>query len=568
MQNETKACQNCKKDFTIEPEDFKFYEKMKVPAPTWCPECRLIRRFSFMNMRTLYKRSCDLCGKNMISMFHENKSTKVYCMPCWWGDSWDGTEYAQNYDPSKNFFEQMKELRDKTPFMTLESLYTSHVNTPYTNYSSYQKNCYLTYFSDYVENTFYSAFLAHVRDCVDCYYIGESELCYENINGYKLYNCYFNIDCGDSHDVHFSRNCYDCSNCFGCVNLRKKNYCIWNKQYSREDYKNEIAKIDMSSWKTVLLMLKKLKDFSLDFPRRCYVGDSRNKNVSGEYVFESRNSHDLYMSKAVEDSAFTQFITLPKTKDAYDYTGWGSGAEKVYECAIVGEGTSNVKFSDECWINAMNIEYSMYAIGGCKDCFGCVNLKKKQYCILNKQYSKEEYEKLKIQIIEDMDKNPYVDEKGRVYKYGEFLPLMLSPFSYNETLAQEYFPLSKEEIEEKGFSYFEIEKPIYKITKKAKELTDSILDVVDDILNDVIECLTCKRGFKIIENELIFLRRFGLPLPRSCPECRHKARFMQINLPKLYDRKCAKCESEIKTSYSPDRLEIVYCEKCYQQEVY
>ena len=47
-------------------------------------------------------------------------------------------------------------------------------------------------------------------------------------------------------------------------------------------------------------------------------------------------------------------------------------------------------------------------------------LKRKQYSILNKQYSKEEYEKLRAHIIEDMKKNPYVDSLGRVYTYGEF----------------------------------------------------------------------------------------------------------------------------------------------------
>ena len=36
--SETKTCQNCKNDFIIEPDDFSFYEKMKVPAPTFCPE--------------------------------------------------------------------------------------------------------------------------------------------------------------------------------------------------------------------------------------------------------------------------------------------------------------------------------------------------------------------------------------------------------------------------------------------------------------------------------------------------------------------------------------------------
>jgi len=42
--NETKNCQNCKKDFTIEQDDFSFYEKIKVPPPTFCPECRYKRR--------------------------------------------------------------------------------------------------------------------------------------------------------------------------------------------------------------------------------------------------------------------------------------------------------------------------------------------------------------------------------------------------------------------------------------------------------------------------------------------------------------------------------------------
>ncbi len=28
------------------------------------------------------------------------------------------------------------------------------------------------------------------------------------------------------------------------------------------------------------------------------------------------------------------------------------------------------------------------------------------------------------------------------------------------------------------------------------------------------------------------------------------------------------CPNEFETSYAPDRPEIIYCEKCYQQEVY
>jgi hypothetical protein len=55
--NENRTCQNCKKDFTIEPDDFSFYEKIKVPAPTFCPYCRMMRRMVFGNLSTFYKKS-------------------------------------------------------------------------------------------------------------------------------------------------------------------------------------------------------------------------------------------------------------------------------------------------------------------------------------------------------------------------------------------------------------------------------------------------------------------------------------------------------------------------------
>ncbi len=203
-----------------------------------------------------------------------------------------------------------------------------------------------------------------------------------------------------------------------------------------------------------------MKDFSMGFPRRFYRGNTQNKNVSGEYISFSKNAKHVYIGFNIEDSKYVQYLTLPKTKDAYDYTGWGYNSEKLYECALVGEGAYNCKFSNECWPNAINLEYCMYAISNCKDCFGCVNIKKKQYCILNKQYTKEEYEKLKDKIISDMDKNPYVDDQGRIYKYGEFLPYMMSPFGYNETIAQEFFPIKEVEASQKGFNWFEKEKPV------------------------------------------------------------------------------------------------------------
>ena len=222
----------------------------------------------------------------------------------------------------------------------------------------------------------------------------------------------------------------------------------------------------------------------------------------------------------------------------------------------------------------------------CLNVFGCEGLRKKQYCILNKQYTKEEYEKLLPKIIKHMEEMPYVDKKGNIYKYGEFFPSDLSPFCYNETIAQEYFPLVKEEALEKNYIWKDIEARNYIVDIKNEDISDNINEVNEDIIGKVIECEhkgTCKEqcteAFKIIPEELKFYKRMNLPLPRLCPNCRHFQRLKQRNPLKLWHRQCMcdktnhlhgneECDTEFETSYAPDRPEIVYCEKCYQQEIY
>jgi hypothetical protein len=79
--------------------------------------------------------------------------------------------------------------------------------------------------------------------------------------------------------------------------------------------------------------------------------------------------------------------------------------------------------------------------------------------------------------------------------------------------------------------------------------------------------------------ELDFCKRMNIPLPRLCINCRHYERRVMRNSTNFYKRQCmcdkknhfhgaGKCEVEFETSYAPERPEIVYCERCYQQEVY
>ena len=563
----TQFCQNCKGEFIIEPEDFNFYQKMNVPLPTFCPDCRMSRRMSFGNLFKFYKKECEKCKEQVICLYPPDRKDRMYCNNCWWADDWDGGEYGMDYDSKKPFFEQLIELRKKSIFVALESLFPSNVNTKYTNNSSYQKNCFMTIYADYNEHCAYTTMTANVKDLLDCYRARESELCYECTGLFKCYNCKWSEELENCVDCSFCQSCYGCSNCVGCVNLSNSSHQIFNKQYTKEEYFEKIKELKLDIYEGQQKIKKEAEEFWLKAPKREYHGNSLNKDVSGEYVYESKNTHNSFLVTGAEDCKYTQFLSLKTTKDCYDYTGWGAGSSLLYECYIVGEGAYNNKFCAECWPEARDLEYCLYCVQG-KDCFGCVNLKRKRYCILNKQYSKEDYFKLKEKIISDMKKNPWKNKVGHIYSYGEFLPPELSPYGYNETIAYEYNELSKNDAEKEGYNWYEITATRYDVTCQSNSLPNTFKDISDTITKEIIQCDTCDKAYNINSIEIELLSFFNQPISHSCPACRYVRRFNRTNKPKLYNRFCAKCNIDIKTPYSPDRIEIMYCEKCYQQEVY
>jgi len=562
---ENRFCTNCNKSFSIDASDFNYYEKVKVPAPTWCPECRMARRMAFNNTWSLYWRNCDKCQEKTLSEYPPEDKIKVYCQKCWWGDSWDGTEYGMDYNPARPFLEQVRELSNKTPYVALESNYSTLTNSEYSNSIAWSKNCYLVFWADYCENVYYSSILNGLKFSSDCIRGWESELCYGSIGFINNYRVFFSDECDACVDVWFSRNCYSCTNCVGCVNLRGATNCIFNVKYSKEDYENKLKELGFDSWKNLDKFEKEAYDFWLTKPYREYSGNSLNLNVTGEHVYRSKNAKECYIVNWAENSKWCQLLTVESTKDSYDYSGWGNNAEMIYESGNVGENASNIKFSCLCFPDVLNLEYCMWNTA-CKNNLGCVNLKRKNYCILNKEYPKEEYEKLKAKIIADMRARPYVDSLGREFYYGEFFPPEFCKHPYNKSNAMRFLPVTKEEAVKSGYEWSEREEPVYKITLRSQSLPDTISKTDPSILDEIIECRNCGRGYKIIQGEYDLLKKMNLPPPHECPKCRENKRFARMTKPGMHHRACDKCGADIYTPYDPKDPRIVYCVKCYQQE--
>ncbi|MDD5750586.1 MAG: hypothetical protein PHU56_02980 [Candidatus Pacebacteria bacterium] len=616
-ESEIKVCQKCGARFIIEPEDFDFYKKVKVPPPTWCPECRLIRRLIFRNEKSFYKRTCDKCGKPIISVFPPDCGHIVYCSSCWWSDDWDGLDYGVDFDPQKPFLTQLHELLHRVPMMNLFGLYNTLINSDYTNMVTYLKDCYMVTTTDHGENLLYGCSIQdNSRDSVDNLMNSKIELCYELINCEQCYRTFFSIDCSRCRNVYFSKNCRECNDCFGCCDLRSKQYYFFNKPCSKEEYQKLLGDYDLSSYSKVEAVKERSREHWLKFPVK-YIHGNHNVNSNGEYIYNSKNVLDSFIMDGAKDCRFCSFANFfpGNLSDTYDLTNYGINSSRLCETLQSGNGVDRAFYSWWVVTNSSEIEYSFF-LTNCHNIFGSVGLKKKQYCILNKQYTKEKYEILRKQIMEQMDALPYTDKKGRINKYGEFFPTEMSPFAYNIGSAQEYFPLTKQQAIEQGYSWRDPEPRNYPIDIKAEDLPDNIKDVPDDIVGKVIECANapaeisgensdgqasqCTQAFRIIPQELSFYKRMNLPLPRLCPNCRHYQRLKQRNPLKLWKRQCmcsgstsspqgrtcegqtltgcyhntcehehgdSPCDETFLTSYSPERPEIVYCEKCYLREV-
>lgn len=559
----TKNCKKCGSAFEITQDNLTFYDgvspvfagkKYAIPPPTICPDCRAQRRFAYRNERTLYRRPCGLCGKSIISAFSPDKPFTVYCQDCWWGDKWDALSYGKEFDFSRGFFEQYQELQQVVPRLAVMN--KAAENSEYCNYAAYNKNCYLAVGGSwYNEGCLYGTYYAHSKDSVDCYGLLNGELCYEVTWGEKLYGCAFCTDCFNSSDCFFSSNLRGCKNCFLCVNLRNKEHYIRNQPATQEQI--ESLRQSLADHATVRTMMAEF----LKLRRESIRPSSLNincENCTGDYLRNCRNVFGSFEATGIEDGKY--LFRCEESKDLMDCGATGyNGSQLFYETINAGDGGERNLFSFNNWA-CSNVAYCDTPQSS-QNCFGCVSMKRGKFCILNRQYGEEEYGHLVTKI---------VDHMKQTGEWGEFFPMPLSPFCYNETVAYEFYPLSKEAVLARGYAWKDQvdEAPQVEKVLAAAQLPGRIKDVPDDILRWAVQCEKTGRPFRIIKQELDFYRKFGLPIPHLHPEERHRRRMLLRNPSKLWERQCRKCDKIIHTSYVPDRPEIVYCEECYLKEVY
>ena len=567
--SENKICKQCGVQFIVTDDDLAFYKKIsptfagktfEIPAPTLCSICREQRRKIARNIKNIYKRKCDLCGEEHISIYSPDKTNiKVYCNNCWWSDKWDPLSYGQDFDFDRPFFEQFEELKKKVPAASLMNVKSE--NSEYTNAADSNKNCYLLFLAGFDEDVYYGYFVDNCKSCLDLTYVNYSELCYELVGSERSYNIKWGKDCYDCRDCFFVEDCQNCTNCIMCSGLRHKSFFYKNKQVSEDEYKKIKEELIANLGKNIKDLKSEFEKISLLSPKK-YAITFNVDDCSGDHLYNSKKCHYSFDMMGCEECKYCSGMFA--TKDSYDVTGFGNPSERIYEATNVGLGSQRISFV----LFAYELSDSLY----CEHCyyssdlFGCISVRgHRQYCILNKQYTKEEYEKLIPRIIEHMRKTG---------EWGEFFPYSLSAFGYNESDAMDFFPLEKEPAQRLDAKWLDIDYNI-KFTGEPYMPSDNINEYSQDenkrneILSGVLICEKTGRPYKIMPQELLFYIKNNVPVPRKHYQTRFLERLNKRNANSLYHRKCMNegCNNEFETTYAPDRPEKVYCEKCYQQSV-
>ncbi len=425
-------------------------------------------------------------------------------------------------------FEDMKRLLAHS-YLDSINYYGANENCDYSEAVYWAKNGYLSFsIGDNAENIFYSCFVrTNVTNVFDSFYIEkDSSNIYRSFFVQNSFNIFFSKYITSSTNVWFSTNLVWCTECILCDDLQNQSYCIKNQSLSKEEYfsqKNELLAKHKLEFEWLYLTLHKAINKEVE-------------NCSGEWIYKCDSIENWYLVRDMTDS-----------RNIICGTGWYTWSSHIYDGIDVGLDTHHMYGTGMAGTNSEHLYccsgvtrcshlFYSYHMESCSFCFWCIWLKNKSYCILNKQYTKEErYEKVD-EIFTQMERD---------WQLWEFFPASMNPFYFNDTAA--YLidsSFTKEEVTK--LWYLRRDEPIkVDIPEGAVTVKSSELGQFEQISPDPslsrgenpswwkLDETVCKRviidengdAYRIIPMELEFLQKHGLPLPRKHRLTRMKENF-------------------------------------------
>ncbi len=547
-----KTCTQCQAQFALIPEDQAMYDRAGVPATEKCANCNWAQLLSFWVLGRFRVAKSALSGKQIITNLPETAPFPIYEREEFISDAWDPMVYARDYDPNRPFLDQLVELQSKVPHP--HQIGNKNINCQWTDDWWESRECYLC--RSGIKNEFlsYAYRVVNSKESIDLAHCFDMEQSYDCLFCFKCYRTKYSFDAHDCVDSAFLYNCRNCSNCFMSWNLRNKQYCILNQQYTKEEYAEKMKQYNLKSYAAVQqLKAQFARKVASEAVHRANF-NVQVANTTGNFMTENKNCTNCHFLDKAENCR--QVLRGYQVKDTIEGICCGV-VEQSTRTALDQYGYGNT-----CVLCTTNCRYSTY-LDGCEDCeycFGCIGLKKKKYCILNKQYTKEQYEELVAKIKLDMQ---------TCGEWGKFMPFAMAYGGYNVSLAQVLFPKTKEQVAEMGAKWEDAPVVSYQGAVSSDELPDSIEGVTDEITKQRIICVETKLSYNIAPRELTFYKTHGIPLPQRHFDHRTFERYKPMALMfKPQKGICYYCKQEVEHYYDPSlNYQKIACVPCYQKEI-
>lgn len=289
------------------------------------------------------------------------------------------------------FFSELKKLLSRYP--KVPTAIINCENSDYGDYIYHSKNLHICFDCENCVDCLYTYDSYIVANCVDCDYCVQTELSYESVDSVKCFNSDYLEYCVNTRDSFYSFNCLNCNDVFGCVNLSNKSYCIFNRQLSKDEYKEKVVFYKKWLAEKVLAMVEDLRKRYPFTQKEAYNENS----FYGNYIHHNKNCYLSFDAAHDEECAYLYDCFYNKT--CYDMTYSSQNNQLSYE-VVDSTNLFNCNFS----VFSDNSHDSSYIFNcsNVKNCIGCVSLSNKQYCILNRQFTREQYEKVSRQLFEEL----------------------------------------------------------------------------------------------------------------------------------------------------------------------
>jgi hypothetical protein len=550
-------------DFDLPSQTKKVCEQLGVPLPVISHRESLRRKLGYRNYIGLYRRTCDLTGRSIISNFAPNSPFRVYDREAWWGDGWDPMEYGRPFDFSRPFFPQLFELQKAVPIFSLQNLKTE--NAEYCNSVENIRRCYLAFVCYYdSEDVYYAVETFYARDIYFSLYTFKGE---NNCYCFQTTNCQHNIgveECTSCSDCTFSFMLHNCSNCLFCSNLRNKEYHIANERCSKAAYAEYLRNLKLETVSGLEAAFARFEELKRAAAWRESIAVNC-EDCTGNHMVDCQNSSWMFQGGTAKDSAeCMSFTLLHNVARCY---GVGAHSDTVYECtgSLGNQFCSFLIFGYYCH----NCHYSIN-IHNCRDCFGCVGLRNKQYCVFNRQYTRDQYETLNARIIAHMQQTTVDDPSFtiRPAEWGQFFPLQFSYYPYNLSLGQIFLPLRKEEALARRYLWEEQgEGTVYAAGPGTAAFPQSIGEWKDEDAKKSFRCSRSGRAFNIILPVIKKFRELNLAILPEHP-IEYLTRHLQKVACELTSRTSSYSNTPMLTAYSAQQAPIILTNAEYLREFY